>query len=289
MDDPGTGPLVAVEDPGDERLADYRDLNDPAARATREGRDAIFVAEGRLAAGALVASGWPLHSLLVDDRQIDHVADLVAAVRRRGAPVYVAPRAVLGATVGFPLHRGVVAIGGRREPRAVAEVLRDASAGCGAPVVCVLEGLNDHENLGALFRNAAAFGVRAVLLDPTCADPLYRRSVRVSLGHVLRIPFARTGPLPAAFGELEAAGFPVFALSPHAGGTPPTGELASWARGRRGRATAVLVGAEGPGLTTGARRGAREVVSIPMAHGVDSLNVATAAAIAFYELSRAGA
>src|SRR5262249_20683993 len=141
--------------------------------------------------------------------------------------------------------------------------------------LAVLEGINDHENLGGLFRNAAALGVNAVLLGPGCADPLYRRSVRVSMGYVLRVPFAPLRSWPRDLQALGSAGFGVVALPP-AGHAVPLAE-AGVSAGR----VAWLLGAEGPGLSTGALGAADLAVRIPMAPGVDSLNVATAAAIAF--------
>ncbi|MHB1929268.1 MAG: TrmH family RNA methyltransferase, partial [Acidimicrobiales bacterium] len=178
---------------------------------------------------------------------------------------------VLRRTIGFDLHRGVVALGRRLPPREVGDLL-DAAG----PLV-VAEGLNDHENLGALFRNAAALGAGGVVLDPRGADPLYRRSVRVSLGHVLGVPWARCADWPADLDRLRAAGWRVVALTPSPRAQPLRGVTG-------GARTALLVGAEGPGLTVGALAGADEAVRIPMAGGVDSLNVATAAAIALYHL-----
>jgi tRNA G18 (ribose-2'-O)-methylase SpoU len=158
-------------------------------------------------------------------------------------------------------------------------------------VVAVLEGLNDHENIGALFRNAAAFGVAGILLDPTCADPLYRRAVRVSVGHVLHVPFARLTPWPAGLHRLQEAGFKVAALAPSPAADPGvpvvtlTDLRASISGSRPPAGVALLLGAEGPGLTPAALAASDVVVSIPTADGVDSLNVATAAAIAFHRLS----
>jgi tRNA G18 (ribose-2'-O)-methylase SpoU len=197
------------------------------------------------------------------------------------------------ATVGFSLHRGVVAVARRPTARSAGLVLTDAlgrpSAG-GPPLVAVLEGLNDHENIGALFRNAAAFGVAGVLLDPTCADPLYRRSVRVSVGHVLRVPFARVESWPDALIQVASAGFLVAALAPHRSGPSDLArcslsELAQQVAGSPSRPVALLLGAEGPGLSENALQCSDVVVSIPMASKVDSLNVATAAAVAFQRLS----
>lgn len=170
---------------------------------------------------------------------------------------------------GFAIHRGIVASAGRLplpRPEAVLS---------GARQVAVLEAVNDHENIGALFRNAAAFGIDAVLLDPTTADPLYRRSVRVSLGHVLHVPWARMEPWPDGLAVVRDAGFRVLALSPAgprtvAEAVADTSDPIAW-----------LLGAEGPGLSDVAVAAADEQVRIPIAEGVDSLNVATAAAVAF--------
>ncbi|MCU1489933.1 MAG: rRNA methyltransferase [Acidimicrobiaceae bacterium] len=283
-----SGMLVPVDDPQDVRLVEYRDLNDASIRQRREAEDAIFVVEGRIAVRQLLCSSYQVLSLLVDDHQAAAVPDLVDAVRARGAPVYVGPREVVAATVGFPLHRGVVAVA-RRPPladsgRLIAAVLETGPKGR-PPLFAVIEGVNDHENLGALFRNAAGFGVAGVLLDPTCADPLYRRSVRVSVGHVLSVPYARLAPWPAELAELRAAGVMVVALSP-SGESRPERTIETLSERLAGATgVAVLVGAEGAGLSDGALVAADEVVSIRMASGVDSLNVATAAAIAFYELA----
>jgi tRNA G18 (ribose-2'-O)-methylase SpoU len=209
--------------------------------------------------------------------------------------VFVASRAVVADTVGFALHRGIVAVANRPSPADPGRVLATAArtaAPTGTPrLVAVLEGLNDHENIGALFRNAAAFGVAGVLLDPTCADPLYRRSVRVSVGHVLHIPFARVTSWPDGLHQLRAAGFVVAALAPRAAAadrvsTTSLVELASQISGPgQPVGVALLLGAEGPGLSAAALAACDMTVSIPMADGVDSLNVATAAAVAFFALA----
>jgi tRNA G18 (ribose-2'-O)-methylase SpoU len=293
----GAGALVPVDDPADPRLEAFRSLNDPAGRRELEQREAIFVVEGRLGVDRLLEADHRIRSVLVDERKLGGAAGLVDAARARGATVYVASRQVVEATVGFSLHRGVVAVAERPVPADPAEVLAAAARGVPggpAPVVAVMEGLNDHENIGALFRNAAAFGVAAVLGDPTCADPLYRRSVRVSMGHVLHVPFARLAPWPDGLELVRAAGFAVAALVPHpeaaAPGAPAVAlaALPSWLDDddeRRWRGAAVLVGAEGPGLTPAAVTQADVLVTIPMAGGVDSVNVATAAAIAFHTLA----
>jgi tRNA G18 (ribose-2'-O)-methylase SpoU len=290
-----TGPLVAVEGPADPRLDLYRHLKDPAARSRLDARASVFVVEGRLAVDRLLASGYPIRSLLVNDHQATAAIDLVEATRSRGAPVFVGSRAVVADTVGFDLHRGVVAVADRPPPTDAGHLLADVAGPSdqeGAPPrVALLEGLNDHENIGSLFRNAAAFGVAGLLLDPTCADPLYRRSIRVSVGHILHLPFARLAPWPAGLEQVKAAGFLLAALAPRpavAGGIPVIGldRLRRQVSGRGApRGVALLLGAEGPGLSDGALALSDVVVTIPMADGVDSINVATAAAVAFHALA----
>lgn len=182
------------------------------------------------------------------------------------------------AVTGFDIHRGAVASADRLPLPAVADLVTDRRR------IAILEGINDHENLGVLFRNAAAFGIEAVVLDPTCADPLYRRSVRVSMGHVLRVPFARAERWPAVLTELADAGFDVVALTPRTDAAP----VEELDRYRRHGRVAVLVGSEGPGLSPGALHLASFAARIPMAPGVDSLNVAAAAAVAFHRISAPG-
>lgn len=292
----GDVPVAQVTDAADPRLDLYRRMADPGPRRRIEAESGTFVAEGRVAVGQLVRSGLPIRSLLVDTRQAVHAVDLVEAVRERGAPVYVAPPEVLASTVGFSLHRGVVAVADRpTEPSASSVLAAAVSARPGAvPAVAILEAVNDHENIGALFRNAAAFGVGGVLLDPRCADPWYRRSVRVSVGQVMHVPFARLAPWPDALAEVRTAGFVIVALVPRpvVGGRVPVPvpvqqlrSVADGGSGRKPRPVALLLGAEGPGLSPPALARADTVVTIPMAEGVDSLNVATAAAIAFHRLA----
>ena len=250
--------------------------------------------EGKLAVERLLTSRYAVRSLLVDEHKLTVAGDVVAAVRDRGVTVFVGSRAVVAATVGFSLHRGVVAVADRPLPLGVDQLLADAASPVDhrrPAVVAVLEGLNDHENIGALFRNAAAFGVAGVLLDPTCGDPLYRRSIRVSVGHLLHIPFARLAPWPAGLGRVRDAGFVIAALSPspaRAGAGPVVGvaELEALVSGPDAPGgVALLLGAEGPGLSDAALAAADMVVAIPMVGGVDSLNVATAAAVVFHALA----
>jgi tRNA G18 (ribose-2'-O)-methylase SpoU len=288
------GPLIEVVRPEDPRLDLYRGLNDPGGRVRLEAHQSVFVVEGRLAVERLLTSEYRVRSLLVDDHQVNAAGDLVAATRARGAPVFVGARAVVAGTVGFALHRGVVAVADRPAPLDTERLLIDAARNStppGPPLVAVLEGLNDHENIGALFRNAAAFGVGGVLLDPTSADPLYRRSIRVSVGHALHVPFARLEPWPSGLDRVRSAGFAVAALAPrpaddHGASAVTLAELKAWRSGPgRPPGVALLLGAEGSGLTSSALAASDVTVHIPMVDGVDSLNVATAAAVAFHALS----
>jgi tRNA G18 (ribose-2'-O)-methylase SpoU len=263
--------ITPVQDPADPRVDDFRDLTTADRRPDRPGGRGLVIAEGVVVVRRMIGSPYPVRSLLGVPRRFDELAVDLAALR---VPAYAADAETMAAVVGFHLNRGVLAVADRAAPPDVATLLRDAR------LVAVLEGVNDHENLGSLFRNAAALGVDAVLLGPRCSDPLYRRSVRVSMGHVLRVPFAELpGPWPAALDVLRAAGLRVVALTPAADAQPLT------AAGIAGERVAVLLGAEGPGLTPDALAAADLRVRIPMAPGVDSLNVATAAAVAFHTLS----
>jgi tRNA G18 (ribose-2'-O)-methylase SpoU len=185
----------------------------------------------------------------------------------------------MASITGFRFHRGALAAAQRLPAPAVDGLLAPP-----ASLVVVVEGVNDHENLGALFRNAAALGLDAVLLSPTCADPMYRRSVRVSMGHVLHVPWTWLAPWPAGLGQLKAAGYRLVALTPDPA-EPSLDQLRGAGPDWLSGPVAVLVGAEGPGLSAAARQAADARARIPMAAGVDSLNVATAAAIAFHRLA----
>lgn len=262
----------APSDPSDP-LDDYRALNDPARRRQVERRGGFFVVEGLFALEALLDSPYRVRSVLVTERRAERVVPLV----RDRAPVLVRSDDEVAAVAGFPFHRGVLASADRRPLPSPAAVVD------GCRLVAVVEGVGDHENLGALFRNAAAFGVGAVLLDPSTADPLYRRSVRVSLGHVLRVPWTRLDDWPGGLSLLRDRGFRVAALTPAAEAEPLERLVA-----HRPPRVALVVGAEGPGLTPAALAAADHRVRIAIAPGVDSLNVATAAAIAFHALADVG-
>ncbi|HEU5109979.1 MAG TPA: RNA methyltransferase [Micromonosporaceae bacterium] len=258
-----------MTDPQDPRLADFRDLTRADRRPDRPGGKGLVIAEGVVVVRRLLASAYPPRALLGTARRI---AELDAELADVDVPAYVTTAEVMATVVGFHLNRGVLAVA----DRAPAPPLDALVAG--ARRLAVLEGVGDHENLGALFRNAAAFGVDGVLLGPGCADPLYRRSVRVSMGHVLAVPSARLDPWPGGLKWLRDQGFRLFALTP-VGELDLAGALAGAPK------AAVLLGSEGPGLTAEAIAAADAAVHIPMTAGVDSLNVATAGAVAFYALS----
>jgi tRNA G18 (ribose-2'-O)-methylase SpoU len=256
-------PIIEVSDPDDPRLADFRALADADVRPDRRG---VVIAEGVNVVSRLAASPYPMRAVLGVPARLSALTSVLAA----DVPAYAVDKWTLSEVVGFRVTRGVLASADRLPEPNLDTLL------AGARRLAVLEALNDFENLGALFRNAAAFGVDAVLLDPQCADPLYRRSVRVSMGHVLQVPFAvLPEPWPAALDRL--AGFVTLALTP--GGDDTLREVTPPQR------WAVLLGAEGPGLTEAALARADRRVQIPMAAGVDSLNVATAAAVAFAHLA----
>ncbi|UDY36213.1 TrmH family RNA methyltransferase [Dermatobacter hominis] len=273
--------MERIEDPADPRLADYHHLNDAAARAAAgrdEGVEACTIVEGAVALRVVLDRGVPLRSVLLT---LSKAAALEAALDGlHGVPVYVADREVLAGVVGFDLHRGVLASAVRPAPAEPTDVLR------GCRRVVVAEALNDHENLGALFRNAAALGVEAVVLDDRTADPLYRRSVRVSSGWAAVLPHSRVGPLPGGYEPLRAAGFRIVALTPAAGALDVDRAADD---GLLSDPVALVVGAEGPGLSAAAIEGADVAVRVPMAPGVDSLNVATSlAVVAAFAAARRG-
>lgn len=253
---------ITVEDAADPRLVELRNLTDATARRATDAAHGCFIVEGIVALDTAVRTSWPIRKVLVAEGRLDRVRPLVADL---DTTVYVTSNPVVRELVGFPFHRGVFAVGERRPLPSVTEIAADAST------VLVVEGVTDHENVGSLFRNAAAFGVEAVLVDPATADPLYRRSVRVSLGHVLRVPWTQVS-VPDGLAELRRLGFTTVALTPAGDeivGPTADGERLAW-----------LVGAEGTGLTDATLGAADRRVRIPMADDVDSLNVATSAAVA---------
>ncbi|WP_375480763.1 TrmH family RNA methyltransferase [uncultured Jatrophihabitans sp.] len=259
--------IVEIGDPADPRLDDFRDLADADVRPDRRG---VVIAEGVNVVERLAGSPYPARAVLGVPARLEALA---ARLPAWDVPAYAVDKWLLSEVVGFRVTRGVLAAADRPPGADPGRLLAAASR------VAVLEGLNDFENLGALFRNAAAFGVDAVLLDPRCADPLYRRSVRVSMGHALRVPFAvLPDPWPAALDVVGTHGFRLLAATPDPA-APALRDLSVPPR------WAALFGAEGPGLSPGALAAADDLLRIPMADGVDSLNVATAAAIVFAHLA----
>lgn len=264
-----------IEDPADPRLDGYRFLREPARRRRIERNHEIFVAEGLVVLEALLSSPYRLQSALVSTGRADAAVALLAGV---DAPLFIASPDVLAEVAGFSVHRGVVGLGERRP---FPDPWKLVAA---TDLLVLVEGVNDHENLGALYRNAAAFGVGAVLLDPTTADPLYRRCLRVSMGHALRVPTARV-PWPEALARLGNEGWVTLALTPDPAAEDlraVADEIASRSHESGPRRVALVVGAEGTGLSAEALAVASRRVRIPMAGSVDSLNVATAAAVALY-------
>jgi len=254
-----------ISDPEDQRLADYRHLADPARRVDRESGAAFFIVEGWEAVLRLLGTDWDIRSVLLAEDKA-HRLTVPPAVT-----TYLAPRAVLEATVGFQIHRGAVAAVNRRPFASLDKIVMSART------VAVLEGLNDHENLGAIFRSAAALGIDGIVLDPTCADPFYRRSVRVSMGTVLTVPVARADDLGRALGDLEGAGFTLLAFTPDPGAIS-IDDIAFVEK------AAIVLGSEANGLTKEVRGRAAIELRIPQRLEIDSLNVGHTAAIAFYRL-----
>jgi tRNA G18 (ribose-2'-O)-methylase SpoU len=262
---------VSITDPDDPRLAEYRALTDVELRTRFEPPHGLFIAEGELVLRRAVRAGYRARSVLLDGRRVEQIADLDTG----RAPVYTATPEVLHRVTGFHVHRGVLASFHRPPLPEARSVLASAQR------VAVLEDVNNHTNLGAIFRCAAALGMDAVLLSPSCADPLYRRSVRVSMGEVFAVPYARLQPWPQALAEVRGAGFGLLALTPR----PDAVALQQLAEPLR-RRPALLLGAEGTGLSRAVLEACDVAVAIPMRRGVDSLNVAAAAAVAFWELCR---
>jgi tRNA G18 (ribose-2'-O)-methylase SpoU len=261
--------IVPVDDPADPRVAPYL--------AVRErdlvGRRGEFIAEGEVVLRVLLGGArCRASSLLVAQNRLARLRPLVRDLDE-SVPIYLASPSVMDAVVGFHIHRGVLAHGERpRDPGAEALL---AGLGPSALALCLF-GISNHDNMGGLFRNAAAFGAGAVLLGPDCCDPLYRKAIRVSVGAALKVPFARLADGEDAIALLARAGFTPLALSPSGG--------ARLAQVERPARCALLLGAEGPGLPAGLLKRARKL-SIPMAAGWDSLNVAAASAVALHHFA----
>jgi tRNA G18 (ribose-2'-O)-methylase SpoU len=261
-----------VTDPDDPRLVDYIGLTDVVRRVRHEPAEGFFLAEGQLVMRRAARAGCPPRSLLLAPNRVD---DLLPELAALDCPAYVASPDVLRAVTGFHVHRGALGSFGRPAMRDAADVLRTARR------VLVLEEVNSPTNLGAVFRSAAGLGMDAVLLSPSSCDPLYRRAVRVSMGEVFAVPYAYLAPWPDALAEVRAQGFRLFAMTPAADAVPLEEVVL-----RDDDRVAVLLGAEGPGLTDVAMGASDLRVRIPMAVAVDSLNVAAAAAVVCWVVGR---
>ena len=264
---------VFVESAADPRLADYRALTDVELRRRAEPAEGIFIAEGELVLRRALKAGYPARSALTSERWLPPIAALLA---NADVPLFVGSEELLEQITGFHVHRGALAAMARLPLPAVSELLPSSGR------IVVLENVNSHTNVGAIFRCAAGLGMDAVLLSPSCADPLYRRSVRVSMGEVFALPYARFEAWPGGLDELVAAGFQVLALTPDEAAEPIDAVAETVGSDDK---LALLLGAEGPGLSARALSMARRV-RIPMSANVDSLNVAAATAVACYALRR---
>ncbi len=264
---------IEITDASDPRLADYVSLTDVALRRRTEPERGLYIAESQKVIRRALRAGHRPRSYLMAQRWVDDLADLVERAESDGVPVYVAAHDVIEARTGFHLHRGALASMQRPELPTVAAVIT------GARRVVVIEDVVDHTNVGAIFRSAAALGADAVLVSPRCADPLYRRAIRVSMGTVFQVPWTRIDPWPAGVDQLREAGFTIvaMALTDESVGLQ---ELASAPPAR----LALVVGAEGDGLSADTIAAADVTVRIPMAGGVDSLNVGAASAVAMWAL-----
>ncbi|WP_336921276.1 TrmH family RNA methyltransferase [Aquipuribacter sp. SD81] len=260
-----------VDDVADPRLRDYTSLTDVRLRTVREPAEGLFMAESTQVIRRALRAGHRLRSVLVAPRWLPDIPDVLEAAAAQRAPVLVAEEPLLEQITGFHLHRGALASVHRPALRPVEEVV------AGARRVAVVEDVVDHTNVGAVFRSAAALAVDAVLVTPRCADPLYRRSVRVSMGTVFQVPWTRVEPWPGSLQRLRDLGFTTAALAlderaedlDALAAEPP--ERLAW-----------VLGTEGDGLRPATVAAVERVVRIPMAGGVDSLNVAAAAAVAFW-------
>ncbi|HET8600737.1 MAG TPA: RNA methyltransferase [Segeticoccus sp.] len=273
---------VTIDDPGDERVRDYLHLTDVALRRRTEPAEGLYIAESEKVIRRALAAGHRPRSYLMAARWLDTLGDLVQQAEADGIPVFVAEHPIIEAMTGFHLHRGALASMERPELAPPAQLL------AGARRVVVLEDIVDHTNVGAIFRSAAALGVDAVLVTPRCADPLYRRSVRVSMGTVFQVPWTRIRDWPHAAASsdrrggvdlLRDLGFTVGALA-LADDAVDLDTLAADPPER----LALVLGTEGDGLSRRTIEGADLVVRIPMAGEVDSLNVAAASAVAMWAL-----
>lgn len=270
----GVPDTVSIADPDDPRVSDYRQLNDQAARNDLE-RDEFFMSEGWMSIDRLLDSGHAFRSVLLSPSRVNRFRPFMERPELAGVPVYVADRDEMRDIVGFDLPRAVLVCAERKRLATVEELARSCRR------VIVLEALNDDENVGAIARAARAFDIDGVVLSPTCTDPYHRRTVRVSMGEVLHMRVARAGrdEWPSALDQLRSAGFVTWAM------TPADDAVDLWGLDVPER-LAIVLGAEGPGLTPEVLERTSVRVRIPISAHVDSLNVGHAAAIVFAAVSR---
>ena len=265
-------PVIRVNDPDDPRIDAYRNVPDPDLLI----QGGLFVAEGRLVVRRLIEGRrFPVRSVMATETALVPLRGALAT--RDELTVYLVPQAVMNSITGFNLHRGCLAIGERPRSHQWRDVLR------GARRAIALERIANADNVGSMFRSAAAFGVDAVLLDRTCTDPLYRKAIRTSMGATLSMPFAEAEPWPEALSQLARDGWALLGMTPAASAPP----LHAIAADISSHPVVIVVGHEGDGLSDAALAACTHRARIPMTSVVDSLNVATATAIALYELTRA--
>jgi tRNA G18 (ribose-2'-O)-methylase SpoU len=262
---------VAITDPDDPRLADYRHLRDVQLRQSLESEHGLFLAEGEKVVRRAVEAGYPVRSFLMAPRWLDGLAEVLEST---DAPCYVLEESLAEEVTGFHVHRGALASLQRTPLPSVEDVL------AGARTVVVCEDIIDHTNLGAIFRCAAALGVDALLLAPRCTDPLYRRSVKVAMGAVFALPWTRLPDWYDALPQIATHGFTTVALTLAEDAVPIDESVSGLDR------VALVLGSEGHGLSARWEQSAQRRAVIPMREGIDSLNVAAAAAVACYETAR---
>lgn len=270
---PAQWSVAEVSDPGDPRLHPFRDLTDVDLRLRVEPEGGFFMAEGQLVIERVARSGYSIDAVLTAPKWLPVLADILPGY---AGPVLVASRGVIDAIAGYRVHRGALAVVRRPEPRSVAELTN------GPGSLLMLEDLVDPTNVGLTFRSAAALGIAGVVLSPRCADPLYRRAVKTSMGAVLELPWARSHDWEGDLASMSERGISVLALTPDAGAEPIHAALSA----RTCERVALMVGTEGAGLSDAALRWSERRARIPMSAGIDSLNVAAAVAVACYALSR---
>ncbi|MFI5964303.1 TrmH family RNA methyltransferase [Streptomyces asoensis] len=274
--------LISVEDPDDPRLRDYTGLTDVELRRKREPAEGLFIAEGEKVIRRAKDAGYEMRSMLLSAKWVDVMRDVIDELP---APVYAVTPELAERVTGYHVHRGALASMQRKPLPTAADLLLAARRGVvpadpaddAGQRVAIFEGFVDHANLGAAFRSAAALGIRAILLSPDCADPLYRRAIKVSMGAVFSVPYARFDTWPAGLDVVRDAGYDILAMTPDEKATP-----LDRLHPERFERCAIMLGSEGHGLSTYALRAADEWVRIPMSAGIDSLNVAAASAVAFY-------